>query len=157
MPKGLIKSRTFFTTSESATETLGMSIGRRIHQGACIALVGSLGTGKTVLVRGICRGLGVDEAVLSPTFVLFEEYRGRLPTVHLDFYRLAHEREIEELGVFDRLGDGSVILVEWADRSNRILAASDVVIRLEMTGDEGRRIVVEYPERFAGVFEDMDP
>jgi tRNA threonylcarbamoyladenosine biosynthesis protein TsaE len=92
---------------------------------------------------------------LSPTFVLFEEYRGRMSVVHLDLYRLEHEREIEELGVFDRLGDDTVVLVEWGDRSPRLLDESDVVVSIEMTGDTGRRIVVEYADRLAAVFEGL--
>jgi tRNA threonylcarbamoyladenosine biosynthesis protein TsaE len=155
MAENWIRTRTITTESESATGELGEAIGRRIGEGFCAALVGSLGTGKSVLVRGICRGLGVDEDVLSPTFVLFEEYRGRLPVVHLDLYRLEHEREIEELGVFDRLGDDAVVLVEWGDRSPRLLDESDVVVSIEMTGDTRRRIVVDYPDRLAAVFEGL--
>jgi tRNA threonylcarbamoyladenosine biosynthesis protein TsaE len=146
------QSKILSTDSEAATEALGVSMGLRIRQGLCACLVGSLGTGKSVLVRGICRGLGVKEEVLSPTFVLFEEYRGRLPVVHLDLYRLKHESEIEELGAFDRMGNGSVILVEWGDRSSRILDMSDVVIRLQMTGGTSRRIVADYTEGLSDVF-----
>jgi tRNA threonylcarbamoyladenosine biosynthesis protein TsaE len=130
-------------------------MGLGVREGLCVALVGSLGTGKSVLVRGICRGLGVEEEVLSPTFILFEEYAGRLPVIHLDLYRLEHEREIEEIGVFDRLGDGSVLLVEWGDRSRRILDASDVVIHMEMAGDTSRRVVVRYAQALSGLFEGL--
>jgi tRNA threonylcarbamoyladenosine biosynthesis protein TsaE len=147
------ESTTIVTASERATGQLGLSFGLRIESGLCVSLVGSLGTGKSVLVRGICKGLGVDEDVLSPTFVLFEEYRGRIPVVHLDLYRLEHEREIEELGVFDRVGDGSVVLVEWGDRSPRLLDISNVIVSFEMAGETQRRIVVEYPKRLAALFE----
>jgi tRNA threonylcarbamoyladenosine biosynthesis protein TsaE len=146
------RKKTIATQSERATGELGEAIGRRIGGGLCASLVGSLGTGKSVLVRGICRGLGVDEDVLSPTFVLFEEYRGRLPVVHLDLYRLEHEREVEELGVFDRLGGDTVILVEWGDRSPRLFDESDVVVSIEMAGDDGRRIELEYPDRLGALF-----
>ena len=155
MVENRTRGKTIVTASENATGELGASIGRRIGVGFCASLVGSLGTGKSVLVRGICRGLGVDEDVLSPTFVLFEEYRGRIPVVHLDLYRLEHEREIEELGVFDRLGDDSVVLVEWGDRSPRILDQSDVVVSIEMTGDTRRKIAVEYPDRLSALFEGL--
>ena len=147
------ESTTIVTASERATGQLVLSFGLRIESGLCVSLVGSLGTGKSVLVRGICKGLGVDEDVLSPTFVLFEEYRGRIPVVHLDLYRLEHEREIEELGVFDRVGDGSVVLVEWGDRSPRLLDISNVIVSFEMAGETQRRIVVEYPKRLAALFE----
>ena len=146
---------TITTASERATTEFGASIGRRIGDGLCVSLVGSLGTGKSVLVRGICRGLGVGEDVLSPTFILFEEYRGRIPVVHLDLYRLEHEREIEELGVFDRIGNDTVLLVEWGDRSPRLLDESDVVMSIEMAGATGRRIVVEYSDRLAALFEGL--
>jgi len=149
------RSRTITTASERSTGELGVSIGGRIEEPMCVSLVGSLGTGKSVLVRGICRGLGVAEDVLSPTFVLFEEYRGRIPVLHLDLYRLEHEREIEELGVFDRLGNDAVLLIEWGDRSPRLLDESDVVVSIEMTGDARRRIVLEYPDRLAALFEGL--
>jgi len=149
------RTRTMTTASEQATAELGAAIGRRIDTGLCLSLVGSLGTGKSVLVRGICRGLGVGEEVLSPTFVLFEEYRGRIPVVHLDLYRLEHEREIEELGVFDRLDNETVLLVEWGDRSPRLFDESGVVVSIEMTGDTGRRIVLEYAGRLASLFDGL--
>jgi tRNA threonylcarbamoyladenosine biosynthesis protein TsaE len=149
------RTKTITTASAKATGELGASLGRRIDNGLCVSLVGSLGTGKSVLVRGICRGLGVDEEVLSPTFVLLEEYRGRIPVVHLDLYRLEHEREIEELGVFDRVGDGSVLLVEWGDRSPRLLDASDLVVTLAMTGETGRRLAIEYPDRLSALIEGL--
>jgi tRNA threonylcarbamoyladenosine biosynthesis protein TsaE len=149
------ETKTFATRSEAATEQLGASIGLRTTEGLWVSLVGSLGSGKSVLVRGICRGLGVQEEVLSPTFILFEEYPGRLPVVHLDLYRLEHEREIEDLGVFDRLGDGSVVLVEWGDRSARITEASDVLVEMEMTGPLGRRIVVRYPPTLSRLFKGL--
>ncbi len=147
--------KTLMMTSELITERFGAELGRRIDRGVCVSLVGSLGSGKSVLVRGICKGLDVEEDVLSPTFILFEEYEGRLPVVHLDLYRLEHERDIEELGVFDRLGDRSVILVEWGDRSGKILDASDVVLRLEVVTNTQRRIRADYRTEFAGLLEGL--
>jgi tRNA threonylcarbamoyladenosine biosynthesis protein TsaE len=128
------------STSPTATEELGDRLGSRIDGGLCISLVGALGTGKTVFARGLCRGLGVEEFVLSPTFILYEEFQGRLPVVHLDLYRLEHEREIEELGVFDKLGDDCVVITEWGDRSERIFGASDMVVSLRLRGAEERDI-----------------
>ena len=147
--------KTLMMTSESVTERFGAELGRRIDREVCVSLVGSLGAGKSVLVRGICKGLDVGEDVLSPTFILFEEYEGRLPVIHLDLYRLEHERDIEELGVFDRLGGGSVILVEWGDRSEKILDASDVVLRLEVVTNTQRRIRADYRREFAGLLEGL--
>lgn len=149
------ETKVITTRSEIETEGKGKYLGSRLNEGLCVSLVGPLGSGKSVFVRGICRGLGVEEEILSPTFILYEEYRGRLAVIHLDLYRLEHEREIEELGVFDRLGDGSVVLVEWGDRSPRILDASDIVINIEITGESGRRIGFGYPSAYSALVEEF--
>jgi tRNA threonylcarbamoyladenosine biosynthesis protein TsaE len=155
MAKIRTETKVVRTNSEIETERLGMFLGHRITGDLCVSLVGALGSGKSVLVRGICRGLGVDEDVLSPTFILYEEYNGRLPVIHLDLYRLEHEREIEELGVFDRFGDGSVILVEWGDRSERILGESDIVINIEMIGETERTVGFGYSKVSADLVEGL--
>jgi len=142
-------------TSPKATESLGAALGRRITRGGCVALVGPLGAGKTVFVRGACRGLGVDEDVLSPTFILLEEFEGRLPVAHLDLYRLEHESEIEQLGVFDLLDGNTVVLVEWADRSELLMADADIVVEIT-DATPGRQIVFSYTEEMNPVFEDLE-
>jgi len=149
--------RTAVVHSCSAVDTQrhGAETARRLTGGACIALVGPLGAGKTEWVRGACRGLGIDDDVLSPTFILYEEFRGRLPVVHVDLYRLDHESEIEALGVFDLLGGDTVVLAEWADRSETLMAHADAVVTLADEGGDGRSIEVAYAPRLAGVFEGM--
>jgi tRNA threonylcarbamoyladenosine biosynthesis protein TsaE len=144
------------TTSAEETRRLGEAAAARLRSGACVALVGPLGAGKTEWVRGACRGLGVDEAVLSPTFVLLEEFRGRFPVAHIDLYRLDHESEIEALGVFDMLGGDTVILAEWADRSETLMESADVVVTIEDAGVGTRRIEVACTPPLAGAFEGMD-
>ena len=134
------------TRSEAETTALGVSLGRDLAGGTCVAVTGSLGAGKSVLVRGICAGLGVDEEVLSPSFILFEEYRGRVAVIHTDFYRLEHESEIEALGVFDRIGDDAVVIAEWGDRSARFMALADIVIDLSVAGGDERTIRIERRE-----------
>jgi tRNA threonylcarbamoyladenosine biosynthesis protein TsaE len=130
------------TSSDGETARLGAAMGARVRAGACVSLVGPLGAGKTVLVRGLCRGLGVDEYVVSPTFILLESFAGRLPVVHIDLYRLEHEREIEELGVFDALDGETVVLAEWGDRSPALHDAADVEIRIEPGPESERTITV---------------
>lgn len=146
------------TDSADATTRFGRALGGTIGEGMCISLVGALGAGKTVLAAGICSGLGIEDEVLSPTFVLYEEFQGRLPVVHIDLYRLDHESEIEELGVFDAVGHGKVILAEWGDRSDTMLNLSDVVIRLSnpapgRNGDSTRRLDIRCTAAAAGLFE----
>src|SRR5678816_1623458 len=77
---------TVHTASEAETARFGAELGECIEHGTCISLVGPLGAGKTVLVGGLCRGLGIEESVVSPTFILLETFQGRLPVVHVDLY-----------------------------------------------------------------------
>jgi tRNA threonylcarbamoyladenosine biosynthesis protein TsaE len=141
------------TASAAESMRLGESIGRRIDTGLCASIVGPLGAGKTVLVGGICRGLGVSEEVLSPTFVLLQQFDGRLPVAHVDLYRLDHEKELDELGVFGLLGGDTVILAEWADRSDTLTAHSDVVIEIVPVSANGRRIELSCTPEVASIFE----
>ncbi|HET6349775.1 MAG TPA: tRNA (adenosine(37)-N6)-threonylcarbamoyltransferase complex ATPase subunit type 1 TsaE [Candidatus Krumholzibacteria bacterium] len=137
---------TVHTASEAETARFGAELGECLTHGACVSLVGPLGAGKTVLVGGLCRGLGIREEVVSPTFILLETFEGRLPVVHIDLYRLEHERELEELGAFDFLAGGAVLLVEWGDRSPRLNELADVEIRIEGSGGERTITVHAIPE-----------
>ena len=151
MPECRLEKRSICTASESDTEAFGAVVGRRITGATCISLTGPLGSGKSVLARGICSGLGVKEPVISPTFILYQEYRARLTVVHCDLYRLEHEQELEDLGLFERIGD-VVVLVEWGDRSPRIHQRADVVMGLEITGASTRRISVSYGAPASALF-----
>ena len=141
------------TASAEETARYGEVLGGRIKTGLCVSLVGPLGAGKTVLAGGVCRGLGIKEQVLSPTFMLYEEFLGRLPVVHVDLYRLEHESEIAELGVFDMIGSGKVILAEWGDRSDALFDESDAVISLSYLSGDLRRIEVACTPETAVVFQ----
>lgn len=145
---------TVHTVSEAETARFGAELGECFTHSASVSLVGPLGAGKTVLVRGLCRGLGINEDVVSPTFILLETFQGRLPVVHVDLYRLEHERELEELGVYDYLRDGAVLLAEWGDRSPRLHAQADVEIRIEGTGPE-RSITVHAAPELADAFAEI--
>jgi tRNA threonylcarbamoyladenosine biosynthesis protein TsaE len=104
-------------SSRSQTERLGRVIGSSLTGGEILALNGPLGAGKTALVRGIASGLHIrPESVSSPTFVLAQEYRGRIPLVHIDLYRLRTVAEVESMGLGDYLASSAVIAIEWADR-----------------------------------------
>jgi tRNA threonylcarbamoyladenosine biosynthesis protein TsaE len=145
---------TVHTASEEETARFGEELGACFEHGACVSLVGPLGAGKTVLVGGLCRGLGIDEAVVSPTFILLETFQGRLPVVHVDLYRLDHERELEDLGVFDYLAGGAVLLAEWGDRSPRLSEMAEVEIRIEGAGSE-RSIAVHAVPELAELFAEI--
>jgi len=104
--------------SAAATEHLGLLIGQALQGGEVLALFGELGTGKTVLVRGIAAGLEAPPcSVSSPTFVLVHEYRGKLPLIHADLYRLESPRELDQLGLSDYVDGHHVLAIEWADKA----------------------------------------
>lgn len=127
------------------TAALGETLGRTLGAGDVVALYGELGSGKTCLVQGLVRGLGVGVVATSPTFVLVNEYRGRLPVHHVDAYRAGSLTELMDLGLLDLLGGDGVTLLEWADRAEPLLPARAIRVRIDGVGDEPRTIVVDDP------------
>ena len=109
---------------EAATARLGAALAEILPDGATVALVGTLGAGKTRLVQAIAAAAGVDRrSVVSPTFVLVQEYSGRRRIVHIDAYRLRNEDEFRDLGPDEYFEGGGLVLVEWADRVENCSAA----------------------------------
>ena len=113
------------------TEALGEALGRRLRGGEVIAYDGDLGAGKTAFTRGLARGLGVTEAVTSPTYTIVNEYlSGRLPLFHFDMYRLSCSDELFDLGWEDYLARGGVCAVEWSENVRDAMDEA-ITIRLE--------------------------
>jgi tRNA threonylcarbamoyladenosine biosynthesis protein TsaE len=138
---------TIETHSVPGTRSLGKRLAGRLHAGDCVALVGPLGAGKTVLVRGIAEGLGLADGrmVSSPTFVLVQEYPARLPVYHLDLYRLSDPgAELADLGLDEMLACG-VVLIEWADRAPDALPRRRWEVLIEITGPRARRFWIAPP------------
>jgi tRNA threonylcarbamoyladenosine biosynthesis protein TsaE len=128
-----------------ATTAAGEALGRTLGPGDVVALYGELGAGKTCFTQGLVRGLDVDTHATSPTFVLVNEYRGRLPVHHVDAYRTASVAELVDLGLLDLLGGDGVTVLEWADKAEPLLPARTVRVRIEGVGDEPRVVTVEDP------------
>jgi len=133
------------TITESAEETraLGERLGRRLAPGDVVALYGGLGSGKTTLAQGICRGLGVGEVVNSPTFTIVNEYHGRCPVYHLDCYRLAGAEDLVGLGYEEYFYGNGVCLIEWAEKAADVLPSRRFGVRCEQVGVGRREIVIE--------------
>jgi tRNA threonylcarbamoyladenosine biosynthesis protein TsaE len=132
--------------SEDDTARLGRALADLVVPGVVIGLVGPLGAGKTRLVRSIAEALGVDpQAISSPTFVLIQEYDGRLPVYHFDAYRLPAPEAFEDLGVADYWDSGGVSLVEWADRVRARLPDDCWTITLCPTGATARSVRIDLP------------
>ena len=139
-----ISGFTFQTVTHSAeeTRTLGKRIGERMEPGTVLALMGDLGSGKTVFVQGLSRGLDVPEDyyVTSPTYTLINEYPGRSPLFHVDLFRIEPHGDVEDIGLFDILSGNGIVVVEWADRLPKGLLSAHLEIRLEFSDDESRQI-----------------
>ena len=133
---------TFTTGSEQETFELGRQVAPTLTSGTFVLLHGDLGAGKTAFVRGIASGLGANpEDVSSPTFVLIQHYKGRMPLVHVDLYRLESGAAVDDLGL-EEMASGAVVAIEWAERLPRALEGS-VLVRIEDLGSDRRRITIE--------------
>lgn len=129
------------TRDVEATRDVGAAVAGLLRGGDVVVLAGDLGAGKTALAQGIGRGLGVEEPVLSPTFVIVREYEGRVPLAHVDVYRLDHFQELHELGFEEILDADRVTVVEWGDRVSPLLPEDRLEVRIEFgTDDTERRI-----------------
>jgi tRNA threonylcarbamoyladenosine biosynthesis protein TsaE len=113
-----------------------------LEAGDVVALYGELGAGKTSFVQGLARGLGVpaERRVGSPSFTLVNEHAGRLPLYHVDLYRIADERELDEIGLEEYLASGGVTVVEWFDRCPGAIPAARLDVRIEVSGARSRRL-----------------
>ena len=142
------------TRSAAETELLGERLGRMLKAGDVVTLSGDLGAGKTRFAQGVASGLDVDRShpVTSPTFTILNEYQGRLPLYHFDFYRFRTGEDLRDLGFEEYLAGEGVCLVEWPERLAGGLAEEYVEITLLVVDDETRQITVthhgaEYEQR----------
>ena len=149
------KGRSILTT-ESTAQTLGIGerIGRLVPSGTVLSLEGGLGVGKTLLAKGICAGLGVDSEVLSPSFILLEEYRGELPVFHFDLFRLDNMDDVMEVGLFDAIDGHNVVIVEWGDRLPEGVLDVDIRVTMTIIGPESREIVIDAHRNFLKALEE---
>ena len=127
--------------------------------GSLLALTGELGCGKTLLTRGICDGLGVPlRQVNSPTFVLVNEYRGRMPVFHLDMYQLGAAFDAVEFGLFDYLARAAsgVMIIEWAERIAAVLPDDRLNVKFDILSARKRRLELTAPgEKYADLFKGL--
>lgn len=126
-----------------ATTAFARRLAEPLFPGAVVALIGTLGAGKTYLVRALADALGVRAVVNSPTFVLIQEYQGRLPIYHFDAYRLQNPAEFFELGAHEYFDGQGVCVIEWADRVETFLPHDHLRITMDVTGPTSRRLTIE--------------
>ena len=139
-------TETFISIDAAATQALAARLAAVLRPGDLVLLEGDLGAGKTTLVQGLARGLGVGEAVTSPTFVLMNIYptNAGFDLVHVDVYRLERLSEVVDLALPEMLDDGAVAVVEWGERAEAALPADHLHIRIDV-GRGGERSITLDP------------
>lgn len=132
--------RNIISKSPEQTQRLGMQLGRLAQPGDLFLLVGGLGSGKTCLTQGIAWGLVVEGYATSPSFVVINQYRGRLPLYHIDLYRIDSIEEVMELGLDDYLYGEGVCVVEWAEKALALFPPEHLLIEMSFLSQTSRRL-----------------
>ena len=133
-----------FTASADETKQLAAALAELIRPGDLVLLAGDLGAGKTAFTQGFGAALGVIEPITSPTFMLVNQYRGRLDVYHLDVYRLDAVEEVLDIGLAEMLDEGGVTIIEWGDTVIPALPADYAQVSLRMgEGDDDRMLEIE--------------
>jgi tRNA threonylcarbamoyladenosine biosynthesis protein TsaE len=141
------------SSSASETEAVGARLANSLRPGDVVLVRGELGAGKTTLIRGACRALGVTEPILSPTFTIGRRYAGRVPVSHLDLFRLEGIGDEEPGLLDDYLTADAVAFIEWPEAAERLLDAERrIALRVELrhAGGDQREISVEATDLGAG-------
>jgi tRNA threonylcarbamoyladenosine biosynthesis protein TsaE len=136
----------FLSASPQDTDRFGQIIAGHLQPSMLVALIGTLGAGKTYLVQSIAEALGVDRrSVVSPTFTLVQHYAAKLDLIHIDAYRIRDRDEYNELGIDEMLGSESVVLIEWADRIAECLPDRQLAISITIEPGDARKFHVCWP------------
>jgi len=128
------------TKSAEGTMRLAEGLVKKIDSPVCIALLGELGAGKTVFVKGLAKGLGIKDVIKSPTFVLMRSYSGRMNLHHIDLYRI---KTVDEFLPFEEtLMDEGITAIEWAERAGELLPKKRIEVKFKMLSGNEREIVI---------------
>jgi tRNA threonylcarbamoyladenosine biosynthesis protein TsaE len=141
------------------TEAMGRLVGENLSPGCVLALVGTLGAGKTMFARGVAAGnrIPADCTVSSPTFALVNEYPGTLTLFHLDAYRLSGAMELDALGFDEMCESGGAVMVEWADRVEECIPGDHLRINFEVLAENTRVLrIAALGERSAQIVEKLE-
>lgn len=131
------------TKNNDETLQAGVVFSRGLTRGDVVALNGDLGAGKTVFARGIAKGLGILETVVSPTFTILREYAGNLPLYHFDVYRIDDPEEMFEIGFSEYLDGNGICVIEWAEKVAELLPDRTICVKIEKTGNNKREIIIK--------------
>ena len=136
----------YITKDEVGTLEVAGVLARTLRPGTVVALIGELGTGKTVFARGMAMALGVEEKVTSPTFTLIHEYHGSIPLYHMDLFRMNSVEEMLDIGVEDYFFSGGICVVEWAEKLEELFPHDAICVTIKHCGITHREIEIERPD-----------
>jgi tRNA threonylcarbamoyladenosine biosynthesis protein TsaE len=153
-----VKRIFFKTRSTYETVRLGKRIGGCLQRGDVVALAGGLGAGKTQFIKGLAAGAGVKRSfhVASPSFTLVHEYPGGVPFYHIDLFRLATEKEAEDIGLEEYLQGAGITAIEWGDKIPSLLPREILWIQLDYAGEHSRTIeILGRGKRYEALLKDL--
>jgi tRNA threonylcarbamoyladenosine biosynthesis protein TsaE len=132
------------SNSPDETKEIGFRLGRRLKAGDIVGLYGDLGAGKTTMVKGIAKAVGIDEReIVSASFTIIAEYETDPPFIHIDLYRIEHGAELDDLGIRTITGGGSISVIEWAEKALGELQEDIIKVFLQTRDEQTREITIE--------------
>jgi len=139
-------NRSIIAHDPTEMEEIGIELAASLDDGLLVSLVGPLGSGKTTLTKGIAKGLLITDLVVSPSYLLAREYKGRLELHHIDAYRISSFAELAEVGLDDYLPpETGVSVVEWPERIDGLVDRSDILVTLEYLDGGARKVEISRP------------
>lgn len=139
--------KTLITTSFEETQKLGFEFGQKLKGGEVVLLRGDLGSGKTTFVQGLAKGLGVEQRIISPTFIIMRSYaisnqQSAISNFyHIDLYRIESERDIEGLGILELMGDSeNIVVIEWPEKIEHLLPDNKIDLSFEYIEEDKRKV-----------------
>ena len=136
--------KSYITNSKRETARLAERLAKKLKNHDIIFFKGGLGMGKTAFTQGLCRGLGIDRNVTSPTFAIVNEYSGSpLSLFHFDMYRIETEDQLYNIGFYDYMDYVGVLAIEWSENIIPFFSDANIVITFEKTGENQRKITIE--------------
>jgi len=137
----------FYTSSAEETLTIGKNIGEKLKGGEVILLIGELGTGKTIFVRGLARGVGVKsiDEITSPTFTIIHQHDGRFTLYHVDLFRITCVEELYNLGLEEIMSGSNIVAIEWAERLGVLTPKRCIKVYFQHLGGDKRSLLISIP------------
>jgi tRNA threonylcarbamoyladenosine biosynthesis protein TsaE len=141
------------TRSPQETMDLAYRLAKQLKRGTIITLEGELASGKTTFTKGFGKGLGISQAINSPTFTISKIYEGEFPLIHIDAYRL--EGINQDLGFEEFFNDDWMVVIEWAQFIEKLLPSNCVVIKFTVVDDETRQISIKFPMELESLIKEL--